>query len=350
MGDNKSPNEPIVSSPDKNKTKLIANNAECILNINCSTEIVPKKCKNIIMPNTNDNIPETTNMQNDLNENISHENEANHTPSSDLENIAPIQYSDSNNDTIKDSHIIEHTLPDISGIADPETEKIITIKILFKKEKYDIPMKLSATIKDLKEEVNKKTGLHTTLQKIMFKGLTKDEQTLKDLNAVEGSKFMVIGSTLNDIMSIRPPDKILNSALGALDDSLDPSKSDSHLLCKQKLHMKVLDKGKPDDTMVGIKNIKAPLPLEPLSGMLERGGGKVRLTFKLELDQLWIGTKDRTQKIPLNSIVNVVSEAIQGQEEYHIMGIQLGPTEASRYWIYWVPAQYIDAIKKAVFG
>ena len=57
---------------------------------------------------------------------------------------------------------------------------------------------------------------------------------------------------------------------------------------------------------------------------------KVRLTFKMELDQLWLGTKERTEKLPMNSIKAVVSEAIKGQEEYHIMALQLGPTEASR--------------------
>lgn len=53
--------------------------------------------------------------------------------------------------------------------------------------------------------------------------------------------------------------------------------------------------------------------------MLNKHGGKVRLTFKLELDQVWIGTKERTDKIPMNSIKNVVSEAIEDHEEYHIM-------------------------------
>lgn len=33
-----------------------------------------------------------------------------------------------------------------------------------------------------------------------------------------------------------------------------------------------------------------------------------------------------------------------------LQGIQLGPTEASRYWIYWVPAQFVDAIKDAILG
>lgn len=121
-------------------------------------------------------------------------------------------------------------------------------------------------------------------------------------------------------------------------------------LCKQKIHRKVLDKGAPDDAMPGIKNIKEGLPAVPLSGMLNKHGGKVRLTFKLENDQLWLGTKERTEKLPMASIKSVVSEPIEGHENYHILGLQLGPTEASRYWIYWVPAQYVDAIKDAILG
>lgn len=61
------------------------------------------------------------------------------------------------------------------------------------------------------------------------------------------------------------------------------------------------------------------LPSYPLSGMLNKHGGKVRLTFKLELDQLWIGTKERTEKINMNHIRQIVSEAIEGHEQYHIM-------------------------------
>lgn len=53
--------------------------------------------------------------------------------------------------------------------------------------------------------------------------------------------------------------------------------------------------------------------------MLNKHGGKVRLTFKLENDQLWLSTKERTEKLPMGSIKGVVSEAIEGHEEYHIM-------------------------------
>lgn len=41
-------------------------------------------------------------------------------------------------------------------------------------------------------------------------------------------------------------------------------------------------------------NFQEPLADYPLMGMLNKSGGKVRLTLKLEQDQLWIGTKDRT--------------------------------------------------------
>lgn len=53
--------------------------------------------------------------------------------------------------------------------------------------------------------------------------------------------------------------------------------------------------------------------------MLNKSGGKVRLTFKLEQDQLWIGTKERTDKIPMNSIKDVLSEPIHDHPEYHVM-------------------------------
>lgn len=46
------------------------------------------------------------------------------------------------------------------------------------------------------------------------------------------------------------------------------------------------------------------LPPYPLSGMLNKSGGKVRLTFKLEVDQVWIGTKGLFQNFYLYALVN----------------------------------------------
>lgn len=52
----------------------------------------------------------------------------------------------------------------------------------------------------------------------------------------------------------------------------------------------------------------------------------------------------------MRAISDVTSEAIKGFEEYCIVGLQLGTTEKSRYWLYWVPSQYVNAIKDTILG
>ena len=68
----------------------------------------------------------------------------------------------------------------------------------------------------------------------------------------------------------------------------------------------------------------------------------------LELDQLIISTNAHTQKVELESIRNFINEPIVGMEGHHIVGFQLGPTEKSIYWVYFVPAQYIKKIRSAI--
>ncbi|CAL4064460.1 unnamed protein product, partial [Meganyctiphanes norvegica] len=221
----------------------------------------------------------------------------------------------------------------------------VSFKLVFNKTKYDIEFPLDNTIKQLKEHLTSIINVLPAMQKVMIKGLAKDEKTLRELGVAKGSKVMVVGSKLDDLVSVCPPktDASAPKETTTITSSKEP-------LSKQKIHRKILDKGLPDDVMPGIKNIKESLPACPLSGMVNKHGGKVRLTFKLELDQVWIGTKERTEKINMNHIRQVVSEPIEGFDQYHIVGLQLGPTEASRYWIYWVPAQYVDAIKDTVLG
>ena len=41
-----------------------------------------------------------------------------------------------------------------------------------------------------------------TMQKVMFKGLAKDKMSLRQVGVVKGSKVMVVGSTLSDLMEM----------------------------------------------------------------------------------------------------------------------------------------------------
>ncbi|KAL1129116.1 hypothetical protein AAG570_013647, partial [Ranatra chinensis] len=234
--------------------------------------------------------------------------------------------------------------PSSSPSPSPDvTKELVKFVVIYNKNKYDIEFAIDETVAKLKLHLQNIIGVPQSLQKVMIKGLAKDEKTLRESGICQGAKVMVVGSKLDDVIAVSTPSSQVLSDEKASSSSKEP-------LCKQKNHKRVIERGVPDDALPGILNTKEPLPPFPLCGMVNKSGGKVRLTFKLELDQLWIGTKERTEKIPMSSIKSIVSEPIEGHSQYHIMGIQLGTTEASRYWVYWVPAQYIDSIKDAVLG
>ncbi|XP_015149981.2 ubiquitin domain-containing protein UBFD1 [Gallus gallus] len=232
----------------------------------------------------------------------------------------------------------------VSNGSDAESgQELVELRVIWNKNKYDVKFRLDSTGADLKQKIHSLTGLPPAMQKVMFKGLLPEEKTLREIKVTNGAKIMVVGSTINDVLAVNTPKDAAQQEGKAEESKKEP-------LCRQKQHRKVLDKGKPDDVMPSIKGVQEHLPAVPLSGMYNKSGGKVRLTFKLEQDQLWIGTKERTEKLPMASIKNVVSEPIEGHEDYHMMAFQLGPTEASYYWVYWVPNQYVDAIKDTVLG
>ena len=107
--------------------------------------------------------------------------------------------------------------------------------------------------------------------------------------------------------------------------------------------------GKPDNAQIGIRNRNDPLPQSIdglLMSMLNHSAKKARLTFKLELDELWINTgrqqkcqefhfeciflkffsAETTKKIPMRHIRNIVDEPIEGHDGYSIVGFQTGTT------------------------
>uniref|UniRef100_A0A1I8H4R6 Ubiquitin-like domain-containing protein n=1 Tax=Macrostomum lignano TaxID=282301 RepID=A0A1I8H4R6_9PLAT len=219
--------------------------------------------------------------------------------------------------------------------AEPEVEADadsppVSLKVIFNKRKIDLTLPVSAKVISLKRQLQELTGVPVDMQKLMFRGLCHDDRRLSELGVGDGAKLMLVGSTPDSLASVRRQD-----AAGEAAD--------------RDLHRRVLDKyGRPDDLTPGILNANLPLPPAPLSGMYNRQGAKVRLTFKLEIDQLWIGTKERTNKIPMSSIKRIVSEPIEGQEAHHIVGLQLGTTEQSMYWLYWVPCQYVRAIQTTI--
>ena len=44
------------------------------------------------------------------------------------------------------------------------------------------------------------------MQKVMIRGLARDDKTLRQLGVASGAKVMVVGSTLTDVLSVAKPD------------------------------------------------------------------------------------------------------------------------------------------------
>ncbi|CAD5119297.1 DgyrCDS7923 [Dimorphilus gyrociliatus] len=226
-------------------------------------------------------------------------------------------------------------------------DKTVSFTVMFNKQKYPITFDLDKRILDLKKHLAESTSIPAEMQKLTYKGILKDEMTLQEASITKTTKILLIGSTVSDLLKIAPPLNASNKS-GTVESTGATAKEP---LSKQKPHCNILEKyGKPDDAMIGVKGKRERLPPVPITGMYNSKGAKIRLTFKMEQDEVWISTKDRTNKVKMQSIHNVSSEPINGSEEYHMMAIQLGPTEQSRLWLYWVPSQYVNAIKDTILG
>ena len=88
-------------------------------------------------------------------------------------------------------------LVDCSSISEK-----VDFKVVYNKKKYDINFGLDDTVGALKVHLANIIDVPSTMQKIMIKGLAKDEMTLRKLGVVKGSKVMVVGSTLNDVLEV----------------------------------------------------------------------------------------------------------------------------------------------------
>jgi len=230
--------------------------------------------------------------------------------------------------------------------VDSREHEEVQLKICYGKQKYDVNFPLDETVEVLKKHVEKLTDVPAELQKIMFRGLMDDGLTLRQQKVTNGARIMVIGSTVQDILAVAdssPADK------NVVVVKLSPD-SDHESLCKQKCHKTVLERfGRPDDLMPTVIGSHHPLSV-PISGLYNKHGHKVRLTLRRDSDEFWIGTKERTQKLILGSVTAVHKGPIEDSQGYYIMGLQLGPTTLSCYWLYWVPAQYVRAIAEVVTG
>jgi len=229
------------------------------------------------------------------------------------------------------------SLPEIKGDA-------IHLQVNFKKNNHTIEIGGDNTLGEFRQYIAAETGVAAGLQKLMLKGMLKDDsKTLNQLGIKDGLKIMLIGSTISEVMSASSAPVATNST-----QETKTEETTTESLSEQLPHKKMIDKGVPEGAEPGKKGKHESLPSTPLHSIYNNTGQKVRLTFKMWSQELWIQSASSTQKLPFASIRQVATEPIKGHEEYHIVTLFLGSGDKQKYFLYWVPAQYTRAIKTSL--
>ena len=77
-----------------------------------------------------------------------------------------------------------------------------------------------------------------------------DNATLQDVKINNNAKVMVVGSTPKDIEKVKTP-----TPAELKQEQAAEAAATKEPVCQQKMHKKVLDKGKPDDAPPGVKGM-----------------------------------------------------------------------------------------------
>eukprot|EP01012_Entosiphon_sulcatum_P024255 TRINITY_DN29428_c0_g1_i1.p1 TRINITY_DN29428_c0_g1~~TRINITY_DN29428_c0_g1_i1.p1 ORF type:complete len:4234 (+),score=586.19 TRINITY_DN29428_c0_g1_i1:35-12736(+) len=83
---------------------------------------------------------------------------------------------------------------------------VVKFCVKFTKETLEVELPESATVLELKEHLERQTGVPVAMQKLMFKGqLKEDEKTLADVGIKSNAKLMLIGSTVQQVIDAVAP-------------------------------------------------------------------------------------------------------------------------------------------------
>jgi hypothetical protein len=240
--------------------------------------------------------------------------------------------------------------PASSAAEESNETETIQIKVQFGKVMKVVERRLDSTVGELKREIEQQTDVPVANQKLLFKGQLKDASTLRETGLKNGSKLMVIGTKPEDTKIATATSTKTGAGAGAQGDWDAIPKSEPW--SKQPKHEKVLSKGIPEDAWPGLEGKQVSLRDDQvyIPGLYNSQGVKVRFTFKDEIQQIWIGSPSHTQKVTFASISKIEAQGIEGNEKYSIVRLQLGASASNSYWLYFVPSQYVAAIKMRILG
>eukprot|EP00108_Taenia_solium_P009066 TsM_001115300 transcript=TsM_001115300 gene=TsM_001115300 len=220
----------------------------------------------------------------------------------------------------------------------------VRLVVQHNRSKYSLELQPDCTVEDLKEKLEAITNVPVDKQKLIFRGILKNDMKIANLKLPgRDTRIMLLGAERDvSLTSYRSSDSAAESDTNR--ENEPPSEEDKETIA---VHKHVIETfGKPDNAKVSLSVPATLADNETLTGLLDKKGKPLRLRFHRESCELWMATPSATYKIPLDTVKEVEHHPIVGHPGYHIMSFQLGPTRKSRFFIYWVPEQYVASIKK----
>lgn len=96
--------------------------------------------------------------------------------------------------------------PPDDPVKKDETEDMpkFPVTVMYNKNPLSLQISPAMTVLQLKELVKERTGVDIHLQKVLLKGIAKDDAILKTLGVSESTKkILVIGSSIEDVLKVK---------------------------------------------------------------------------------------------------------------------------------------------------
>jgi hypothetical protein len=225
----------------------------------------------------------------------------------------------------------------------------IKFKVTFLGKLHEVCLTTDTPVRVLKEHLQKTTEIPCNMQKLLWKskGIT-DDTPLCDTGVKDGGKVMMVGCKVDDVFQLQSKE-IEAASAPTSEQAASSAAAAKETAASKAAQQKIIDKGIPENAEKGEKGRQAPLPPgNVIQNVYNHRGEVARLTFKTDIEQLWIGSKQDTKKIDFKIVRGVSHEPIDSSEGYSIVSLQLGSTENHKYLLYYVPAQYVRAIQNCI--
>lgn len=177
-------------------------------------------------------------------------------------------------------------------------------------------------------------------QKWIGKGIKKNKDTDKSLNECgirHGSRFMLMGSTEKDLQSVREP-VIFRKPMAEVEAEKDQDLWETFPQCA-----KIISRGPIGDVPTERKRVALPID-NTIKSLRDQSGNKLRMT--LNPDHIKMSTDTGSWTIHYNIIRDYEIQEITQFPGYSTLRLELNSVLHSQYYyIYFVPDNYIDALK-----